>query len=620
MCGIAGIVRLHSSTTLEDVRGVERMMEAQVHRGPDGSGLYQDTKAVLGHRRLSIIDLSEAGKQPMSNEDRTVWVTYNGEIYNFRELREELVRQGHQFASKTDTEVLVHGYEQWGIDGLLSRLLGMYAFGLLDARASSHRLFLAKDPCGIKPLYYYYNKEKLLFASEVRAIMKSGMVPDEISMEAFAKFLQLGSVPAPYSSIKNVMALPAGHYLAIDEQTSLKRYWDISAHLARSLSRKEVPSAEMAITTTRALLEDSVTHHLISDVPLGVFLSGGIDSSSLVALASQRCEKPLSTVSIVFGEHDYSEAQYACAVAQRYHTDHHEVLLKSKEMFEELPRIFDAMDQPTIDGVNSYLVSKTAKQIGLTVVLSGTGGDEVFLGYDHFRKAYAWEAIWRSFGMLPSWTRKGLSKSAVHAGNLVGKMGAEKLAYLEVGSDSNLYLLFRGLFSPRQIQRLLGLSEKECEALASPPELPTAPDRSLLTSFNALEFTHYLQNQLLRDTDVMSMAHSMEIRVPFLARPLVEYVAGLPARFKFRSGVNKSLLVDALGEDLPSETWKRPKMGFTFPFSAWMKQQAKELQAASIEQKLIERKAIEKVWRDFKEDKLHWSRPWALLVASRVMQ
>lgn len=595
-------------------------MEAQVHRGPDGSGLYQDTKAVLGHRRLSIIDLSEAGKQPMSNEDRTVWVTYNGEIYNFRELREELVRQGHQFASKTDTEVLVHGYEQWGIDGLLSRLLGMYAFGLLDARASSHRLFLAKDPFGIKPLYYYYDKEKILFASEVRAIMKTGIVPDEMNMEATVRFLQLGSVPAPYTTIKNVLALPAGHYLALHENgINLKPYWDISTYLARSLAQEEHPTFAEAVGATRALLEDSVNRHLVSDVPLGMFLSGGIDSSTLVALASRFREKPITTVSIIFEEPTYNESSYSSRIADRYRTEHHEVLVTMKEMLEELPRVFAAMDQPTVDGINTYFVSKTAKQVGLTVVLSGTGGDEVFLGYDHFKKADSWETAWRLFGRLPRWARNGFSTIGVRAGELLGKSGVEKLAYLEPPSNQHLYLLFRGLFAPRQIQDLLGIGEKEYERLTPAPDVPDGLRRSTLASFSFLEFNHYLQNQLLKDTDVMSMAHSLEIRVPFLARPLVEYIAALPAHLKIMRGVNKPLLVNALGDGLPVEIWDRPKMGFTFPLSQWMKGRGEDLRAASAEQKFLDRKSIERVWRGFKQGSLHWSRPWALLVASRMM-
>jgi asparagine synthase (glutamine-hydrolysing) len=613
MCGVAGIYKINGPTEPEDMAAVQRMIDAQIHRGPDGEGIVAlggngGSSIVLGHRRLSIIDLSPAGKQPMSNEDGTVWVTYNGEIYNFRELRDELGGRGHAFKSKTDTEVLVHGYEEWGMEGLLSRLRGMFAFALYDSSPSpltphSSRLFLAKD------------HEKLIFASEVRAVMRTGMVPDEKNMEALVRFLQLGSVPVPLTTIKDVMALPAGHYLSVGEnRVELKSYWDLSTHLNQSQSAST--NLDDCIKTTRSLLEDSIKDHLISDVPLGVFLSGGIDSSSLVALATRFGGKPLTTLSIVFEEPDYSEAHYARLMAERYKTDHREVLLRSQDFFDELPRIFEAMDQPTIDGVNSYFVSKAAKEAGLTVVLSGTGGDEVFLGYEHFKKTGMLERTRRFLNLFPLRMRRGLIRAAILAGLPSEATGREKLTYLDVPTDENYYLLFRGLFTPRQIQDLLGMGEQELKPFMSRP--PTSS--SLLDSFTLFEFGHYLQNQLLKDTDVMSMAHSIETRVPFLDHRLVEYVAGVPARMKLGNGMNKPLLVKAMGDDLPREIWDRPKMGFTFPFGDWTKKRADELEAASLERKTFDRKAVETIWDDYRQGRVHWSRPWATIAAGHFIQ
>jgi len=621
MCGIAGIFTPERLTSPEDVVAVGRMMDAQIHRGPDGSGMHRDTKAVLGHRRLAIIDLSDAGRQPMSNEDGTIWVTYNGEIYNFLELREDLSRRGHHFKAKTDTEVLVHGYEEWGIEELLARLRGMFAFGLYDARSSDAGpcLILAKDRFGIKPLYYsYQNCGQLIFASEVQALMKTGMVADEKDPAALVRFLQLGSVPVPLTTIKGVFALPAGHYALVDDQGfHLRQYWDLSTSLPFSLHARADLPLEQAVRETRGLLDESVKGHLLSDVPLGVFLSGGLDSSALVAVASRFREKPLTTVSIVFDEPEYSEAQYSRMVAGRYHTDHREILLRSKDLVEAVHGIFAAMDQPTVDGVNTFLVSKAAKEAGLTVVLSGTGADEVFLGYSHFKKAQTWERAWRLFSGAPVAIRKGLVALAASVGALGGRTGFEKIRYLDNPCDESLYLLFRGLFSPRQIQELLGIGENEFERLA--PRSSTGPPepRSLIDALALLEFHYYLQNQLLKDTDVMSMAWSIETRVPFLDHQLVEHVARLSTRMKIQSRVNKPALVTAVRDYLPKEIWDRPKMGFTFPFACWLKDQAAVVEGECRGQNVLDTKAVARVWKDFRQNRVHWSRPWALVVATQ---
>lgn len=644
MCGIAGIFRLTGQATVEDAAAVLRMLDAQLHRGPDDWGLlvpgslatdaglrsllqgggqehlrtYPDVGsgpgAILGTRRLSILDLSEQGRMPMGSADGRLWLTHNGEVYNYRELRTELEGYGETFYSASDTEAILRGYAVWS-EGVVARLRGMFAFALFEA-GPRRRLLLARDRFGIKPLYYHQDRERLIFASEVRALLSSGIVPVEADAEALVRFLQLGSVPVPKTTVKNVAALPAAHYLSVDAQgASLRPYWDLSAYLWRRSDPGPAVNPSEAAATTRALLEESTRLHLVSDVPLGVFLSGGIDSSGLVALASRFREVPVSTLSIAFEEPAYSEASYARLVAERYGTAHREVVLHARDLFDGMPRIFAAMDEPTVDGVNTYFVSEAARRAGLTVVLSGMGGDELFFGYGHFRRGAALDRLRRLLASVPIRARRVLIRAALHGGVAVGRPGLDRLRYLEQPSPDNVYLLVRGMFSPRQVQDLLGISQAELEAWG--PALTPLDDprvEGMLGAFGTLEFTHYLQNQLLKDADFMSMAHSVETRVPYLDHRLVEYVMGLPSALKLDRGRPKPLLLDALGDSLPTEIWNRPKMGFTLPLELWMRQRMGELQALTAEQTLLERKAVDGIWREFSAGRLHWSRAWALVV------
>jgi asparagine synthase (glutamine-hydrolysing) len=642
MCGIAGIFRLSGRSTAQDVAAVLRMMDAQFHRGPDDWGIlvpnslatnlalpsvlrggdrlrtYPDLGlgpgVILGTRRLSILDLSEQGRMPMGRADARFWITYNGEIYNYRELRTELEGLGEPFRSATDTEAILRGYAVWG-ESVVERLRGMFAFALFEATPRP-RLLLARDHFGIKPLYYHQDRERLIFASEVRALLRSGMVPDEAEPEALIRFLQLGSVPVPRTTIRNVAVLPAGYYLAMDAQrAALRRYWDLSTYWWRRSDPAPAVSPDEAAATTRALLEESTRLQLVSDVPLGVFLSGGVDSSGLVALASQFRGAPVTTVSITFEEPAYSEAPYARLVAERHGTAHRAVVLRARDLFDAMPRIFTAMDEPTVDGVNSYFVSEAAKRAGLTVVLSGTGGDELFFGYGHFRRSAALDRLCRLLGAVPVQARRGLIRAVLLGGVALGRPGLDRLHYMEQPSLDNAYLLVRGLFNPRQIRDLLGIGEAEFEAWGPAwPPVDKEETGGMLGTFARLEFTHYLQNQLLKDADVMSMAHSVETRVPYLDHRLVEYVMGLSPALKLEGDQPKPLLLKALGDSLPREVWDRPKMGFTLPFELWMRQHADELESASASTKWLQRSAIGAIWREYKAGRVHWSRPWALVV------
>jgi asparagine synthase (glutamine-hydrolysing) len=590
MCGIAGLVRAEGLAP-DDPAAVRRMTSAQLHRGPDADGFYMDSHAALGHRRLSIIDLSDAAAQPMSNEDGTVWLAYNGEIYNYRELRGQLVSKGHSFRSQSDTEAIVHGYEEWGIEGLLERLRGMFAFGLYDSRRG---LILARDRMGIKPLYYFVSGGTLLFASEVRALLASGAVPNQRDPKALAGFLLAGSVPSPLTIVEGVRCLPPGHYLTWkDGAVALQKYWDLGFESGD-------PAADL-----REKLEDAVSRHLVSDVPLGVFLSGGVDSAALVALARRARRTELKTLTVVFEQRDLSEGHAAREIANRFETDHQEVLVTEDDFRRELPSIFAAMDQPTNDGVNTYFVSKAARQTGLTVVLSGLGGDEVFWGYRHYR--------WLNGGLpwlqrCPAPARKALVNGAAAFGSLRGRENWSRLGYLNRDvSSKEVYLSIRGFFGPQQVARLLGLKEirTACLDTDGPPGV---------NGFNYLEFKRYMHDQLLRDTDTFSMAHSLEVRVPFLDHTIVEYAARVEPAHKVANGINKPLLVNAVDDPLIREAAARSKQGFSFPMDRWMKRYAGELEEMSRGSDCVDGGEVRALWKGFRGGRLHWSRAWALAV------
>jgi asparagine synthase (glutamine-hydrolysing) len=629
------------------VAAVLSMLDAQAHRGPDDWGLvlprslahggglpvaardpdhvrtYDDggvrPGAVLGARRLSILDLTSRGRMPMGEGRGRIWVAHNGEIYNHGELRRELASAAAPFCSAADTEVILRGYDRWG-DEVVTRLRGMFAFALFDATPARPRLVLARDRLGIKPLYYYRDGERLIWASEVRALLRSGLVPDEENPEALLRFLQLGSVPAPQTTVKGVMALEAGHWLTVEEAgpPEIRRFWDLTAFTPARGGRVNAPRHAEAVAQTRALLEDAVGLHLVGDVPLGVFLSGGIDSSALVALASQRRDRPLTTLSVGFDEPAYGEAAHARRVARQFKTDHREILLDARGFFDAVPGFFRAMDEPTVDGVNTYVVAAAARREGVTAVLSGTGGDEVFWGYRHLRHGAWLEGAGRVIEALPGGVRGALVRAARCAAGAVARGALDRLDYFERPSASGVYLTVRGLYGAGQVRDLLGIGAAELDAYGPPFAATGAPPaRAAGHALGLDEFTHYLQDQLLKDTDVMSMAHSVEVRVPFLDHRLVEYVVGLPARIKLAGATPKPLLLAALGDVLPSETWDRPKMGFTLPFAPWLRRRAPELRAQSLEGGYLGRRAVERVWDGFEAGRLHWSRAWALVVLAR---
>ncbi len=564
MCGICGIYNSG------DTELVQRMCRAMIHRGPDDEGITTAGRVVLGTRRLAILDLSPAGRQPMQSTDGRVTLAYNGEVYNYRELNAELAAQGYPAHSHCDTETILHAYEREGI-ACLQRLRGMFAIALWDA--AQGQLFLARDRLGIKPLYYAAVGDRVLFGSELKVLLASGQVSRELDPVAVDLYLTFGVVPAPYTMFKAVRALLPGHYMTVDAAgIRHTRYWNVQFADQYPQRSEDDWAAEL-----RTRLTEAVRLRLLSDVPLGAFLSGGVDSGAIVGLMSGMTDRPVDTYSIDFdrGGAAYNETAKAQQVAQLFSTHHHPLRVTGADLARELPHIIWAMDQPTHDGINTYFVSKLAKT-GVTVALSGLGADELFGGYSTFRFA-ARLARYRDIQ-----TRIPTAVGRAAAGVLERLPARYELAWPLRGAAGLLnayptaadqYLLVKGFFSPA---RRATLRNGHGGADAARPLLrdllAELPPTDVINQISYLELKTYMADTLLRDTDVMSMAHSLEARVPFLDHPLVEWVATMPPDLKMRPGRPKYILKKALAGLLPDEILHAPKMGFGFPLAYWLRE------------------------------------------------
>jgi asparagine synthase (glutamine-hydrolysing) len=609
MCGIAGIYKFNVNKRM-DPEIITKMRDTLAHRGPDDNGVYlsPDNRFYLVNTRLSIIDLTFLAHQPMSDQKGSVWISYNGEIYNYLMLQSELKRKGYTFRSNSDTEIIIYGYEEWGIDGLLKRLRGMFAFAIYDSRAKDPKLILARDRLGIKPLYYYQDNELLIFSSEVRAIVESGIIGRERNREADIAFLIFGNIPAHMTTVKNIFSMPCASYMMVENgKKRLVKYYE----LYDAFARPKIKYHQDIYNNLLSILTDTVNMHLISDAPLGVFLSGGIDSSCLVALASKMKGAPLTTLSVIFDEEQYCELPYQRIVAKRYGTDHREIKVTEKDFYNEIDNIFDAMDQPTVDGINTYFVSRAAKQVGLKAVLSGLGGDEIFCGYESFRKIKLLKTI------------QGLPRLLRFPFALTGILNAKwrKLIFLRGNDELRLYLSLRSLFSHNDVARILGISEKEVSNVLNGFKFPDPNFKTSVLSpvdwLSYMEISFYLQNQLLKDTDFISMHHSIETRVPFLDHVLVDYVASIDSSLKIDKNIPKPILAKSLQGILPDEVIFRKKRGFVFPFDLWIKRRGRELFKTVGSNGSINKKYAEGLWQKFEQGSLHWSRLWALIVMAR---
>ena len=580
MCRIAGFI----SPQLNQADAV--CMRDSMHRGgPDDTGLYHDSTnhVWLTHRRLSIIDLSYAGHQPMSILDGKIHIVYNGEIYNYKELKSELKALGRSFHTQSDTEVILQSYLQWDTD-CFDRFNGMFALALYDI--TKNELILARDHAGIKPLYYSVQGESIYFASEVKAFnaLKPGW-KERIDWRIY--FLAFGHLPEPITTLEGVQHLAKGSYLRYDlkeKKYSITKYHKPTHQYSKS-------SLQDLLVQVRETLDQAVQSHLISDAPIGLFLSGGIDSSLLTLLAKKYCGDQLKTLSIYFDSEKYSEKKYQDIIIKKSGAHHQSFLVTKEEFDQNLPDALAAMDQPTTDGINSYFISKYAHEYGLKAVLSGIGADELFGGYPSI-KLSAWK---NALQKLPSVALTTLANAASDK--------IKKITYLSHPSSTNDYLFYRGLHTTSSIAQILDIEESEVKStLSSLPALAwNGEDRKEKAA--SIEYDLYMQNQLLRDSDFISMWHALEIRVPFLDKDLVSLVQSIPSALRFSDVKPKYMLTEAFKDILPVEIWNRPKQGFTFPFSHWMKENelAKPLDKTEI-----------KYFNLFLDDRLSWSKYWAI--------
>ena len=571
MCGIAGALSLSNAQPLT----IAPMLDALQHRGPDGEGEWSDGRCALGQRRLAIIDLSSAGQAPLSNEAGDVWVTFNGEIYNFVELRTELEKLGHRFRSGTDTEVIVHAYEQWGTR-CVHRFRGMFAFAIWDQ--SKGRLFIARDRVGKKPLFYMRHGGDLLFASELQGLLALPAVPREPDAEALHTYLSWGYIPAPLTGFKGIKKLPAGHHMVIDTTKpdpvdQVTRYWDLR------YSDKPPTSQEEAGERLRTTLTEAVRLRLISDVPLGAFLSGGIDSSIVVGLMASLSPTPIKTFSIGFEEAAYDELAHARRVAQLWGTDHHEQIVKP-DALEVVPLLARHYGEPFADSsaIPTFYVSQMTRQ-HVTVALNGDGGDESFCGYDRY-----WGALWaQRLRRVPGLNvGAGLTARLAPADPKSTLTRATRFLQAAGRRDADLYARWMSYFTPEDKGRLCSADFAKAAGSQSRPEwfatlMADGDARDPAERAMSVDVRSYLPYDLLVKVDIASMANSLEGRSPFLDHEVMELAASLPMSMKLRGRSGKQLLKTAFSDLLPTENVNRPKMGFGVPVGEWFRGPLRDL-------------------------------------------
>lgn len=552
MCRISGII--NPSLPVPELKGiVKEMCHILQHGGPDDEGIFvsEENHLVLGHRRLSLIDLSDCGHQPMSYAQGRYEITFNGEIYNYRELKAALIRSGSVFNTESDTEVILAAFATWGT-GSFEKLNGMFAFALFDK--VNNKMFLVRDSAGIKPLYYALTKEGLAFASEIRGFNPINYLQEK--NERWPVYLMAyGHLPEPVTILKKVKPLQKGNFLCYDVRNG-----DHTIQSFKKYSFEEkITDKKESVILLKDHLQRSVDRHLISDAPIGIFLSGGLDSGIVALLANADSKTRLNTLSLFFKEEAFSEKKYQDLLLQKMFCERSQHLLQEDEFHENLPRILKAMDQPSCDGINTWFISKYAKENGLKAVLSGIGGDELYGGYPSFKRM-------DKVSML-----ENLPSQLLKSGKYTGLKKLRRLGYLSLGGATGKYLFLRGQFIPYEIARHLNLPEEQVWNLLK--EQPLCDDISGLSQFNQaswMEMNLFMQNQLLRDVDVMSMSHGIEIRVPFLDKDFMDISMKMSSMIKSAGKWPKQLLIDSFKDILPEAIWNRPKMGFGFPFTKWL--------------------------------------------------
>lgn len=616
MCGIFGYV-----TTNPDRGGraiLETALQALRHRGPDGAEWLeiksQGVECGLAHTRLAIIDLSPNSRQPMSTANDRYTIVYNGEVYNFPALRAELETHGIRFRTTSDTEVILEAFAFWG-PSAIQRFRGMFALAIWDR--VTQKLVLARDHLGIKPLYFTSGPGYFAFASEIRALLRTGFSAKTISRRAVASYLALGSVCEPDTIVSDIAPLPPGTILEVaDGSVRTQTYWNVPIE----------PSVQTNPTTmveeVRSVLADAIRLRLIADVPLGIFLSSGVDSTTIATFAARASSTPVRTFTVTFEEESFNEGRLAAETARRIGSTHNEVRLSSHDTLSGIDDFIRSLDQPSHDGFNTYIVSKAAREAGLSVALSGLGGDELFAGYDGFRR-FGWALD------MGRWAQR-ITKPLSRATSMVSRRiriphRIQKLTDLlqAGGLPSKTYTTMRSMFSVKQIDQLVRPEFAEDAPflpLTIPPKFTALLERGDLepeNAYSALELSNYLRDTLLRDADVMSMRHGLELRVPLIDHVLVEHVLRLPASIKIARGANKPLLAQATG-DLPDHLWKKPKIGFCLPLGDWLRGPlrpwAEEMLLGAPIRRLsfLNADAARDIWQAFLQGQVAYSRVFCL--------
>ncbi len=612
MCGINGIYQFNGLTIQPTV--VQKMNDTIIHRGPDADGIYQDEYVILGHRRLSIIDTNQLANQPMISSDDRYVIVFNGEIYNFKTLK-ALLSEYH-FKTNSDTEVIIAAYQKWG-KLCVNHFDGMFAFAIWDKIDKS--LFVARDRLGIKPFYYVLDKDKIIFSSSVKAILNSGLIPRQIRQESLVDYLRFQTVHSPYTIIEDLYMLEAGQYMFFnDEKQELKTYWHPTTNY-----RVADNSISKVKDKVSQLLSESVEKRMMSDVPFGAFLSGGIDSSIIVGLMAQKHNQKIDTFSVVFKENEFSEAQYAKQIANQFNTNHHEIELSVEEFKTMIPTAMKFYDHPSGDGLNTYVVSKKTTESGIKMALSGLGGDELFGGYPVFTQIpHLQSKKWLS--SFPNYARKYVGIFNHLIKGTVASSKIKEILKQEYFDTEFIYQFYRQTLLDDQVEGLIKkrplpknkVFEITHELIGYDTNGWQLPP---LSRISVAEMLTYMQNVLLRDTDQMSMANSLEVRVPFLDHHLVEYALGINDIIK-QPLTPKKLLVDSFKDFLPESIYNRSKMGFVLPFEQWMKGELKQFCKDNLNElkkiSYLKPNGIDKLWQAFEKGnkRVGWSRIWHLVV------
>jgi asparagine synthase (glutamine-hydrolysing) len=635
MCGICGILGENPQ------RSIDRMVSAMRHRGPDDSGILREDGIALGMTRLAVIDLSPNAHQPMSNAEGTIWIVYNGETYNFREEREVLVKKGHTFKSSSDTEVVLRMYEVYG-DDFLIRMRGMFALAIYDKRRGPDRkrLLLARDPLGIKPILYGRRDSTFLFASEMKAILASGLVERRFDPEGLRLLISYGSITQPNTAVQGVKMLLPGHRLIIESgEERIERFWKLDIDRIQDLRKR---SYEDQVRMVRETLQESVRMQMVSDVPIGAFLSGGVDSTLVVALMAQASNTNIKTFSVGFEQEgrEIDETDDAERVAKLIGTDHRRVLVTGQDFRDRVSHIASALDQPSVDGVNSYFISMAARR-GVTVAISGTGGDELFAGYPWFVNMLAMSnrtegSSFKSYllKIFSPLTRHGLFDAAMSS-----RLGPALEHMRSISSFVARYSRQHQIFGPLGAERVLAPEVRESASVGREPsrDMASADELSYgstIERVSGLCLRTYTQNQLLRDIDAVSMAHSLEIRVPYLDTVVTDTALSLPDNAKvgdirgisdlseatYRETGAKRILIDAGCGLLPEGMDLQKKRGFGMPFDSWLKNSLHDVLEDTLSSEVVKKRGyfcaeeVEGIRRRFMAGEISWVFPWLLIV------